>query len=122
MQNSPRTGRSIIAFLVKAVWLHETTPPSHSTRHWQCWCTVQSALPRRAPDLSNAGLSLHILHSLLEDSDEGARWDLPHLHTALVGVALNAKGEGGVLEPCTVVEGTGRIGQSNEQKEKVWLK
>ena len=77
VQNSPRTGRSIIAFLVKAVWLHETTPPSHSTRHWQCWCTVQSALPRRAPDLSNAGLSLHILHSLLEDSDEGARWDLP---------------------------------------------
>ena len=107
---------------MRAVWLHETTPPSHSTRHWQCWCTVQSALPRRAPDLSNAGLSLHILHSLLEDSDEGARWDLPHLHTALVGVALNAKGEGGVLEPCTVVEGAERVGQSGEQKEKVWLK
>ena len=85
---------------------------------------MQSALPQRAPDLSNAGLSLHILYSLQEDSDEGARWDLPHLHTALVGMALmgDAKGEGGVLEPCTVVEGAGRIGQSNEQKEKVWLK
>ena len=110
MQNSPSTGRSIIAF-----------PPGESglaTRDYTA-LTQHASL---AMLVHSAVRSLHILHSLLEDSDEGARWDLPHLHTALVGVALNAKGEGGVLEPCTVVEGAGRIGQSNEQKEKVWLK
>ena len=84
--------------------------------------TVQPALPWRAPHLRDAGLSFHVLHSLLEDSYEGAGRDLPRLHTALVGVALDAKGEGRVLEPCAVAEGAGRVGQSSEQKEEVWLK
>lgn len=48
--------------------------------------------------LSDADFCLHILESLLKDGDEGPRGNYSPIDAGLVDVALQAKGEGTVLE------------------------